>query len=187
MKRSIIYLASLFVVAVFYSNCSGFKSQKSELASSGSFLFVPPESITLGLFKIDRSAVRILPFDVRINKLNSLIGSTDVALYAQLNSKKIELGSYDFARGVSQDLTWTDSRLASWTQALQPYCSSLALRTKFPFPAAARGFIESALGRDLNAEDQSNINDVTALAVSNDVRLEVLCYVTLSSLEYVAQ
>ncbi len=184
MKLSKTVLLGLITILITYQNCGGFKSFKPEISSSS---FATPDSIIPSLFKVERNAVRILPYDVCISKLKSLVASDDAALYAKLESKKIELGSYDFAKGVSQDLTWIDSRLSSWTQSLQPYCASQILRAKFPFPASAKVFIETALGRDLNSDDQSTIDEITAAPVSNDVRLEMLCYVTLSSLEFVAK
>lgn len=179
-------LSCLTLVCIFlYSNCSGFNALNTwnlELSS-----FVSNQSLTPGLYKIERNSVKLLPYEIRLHKLKSLIGSEESSLYTQLENRKIELGAYDFAKGVSQDLTWIDSRLASWTESLQPYCSSGTLRTKYPFPQGAKDFIETALGREINAEDQSNINDLMAVNASSEQRMELLCYVTLSSLEFVAK
>lgn len=190
MKITIISL-SIFVIVLPFQNCGKFSTNEGiELSSlNQSFVDIMPPSATpvSAMFKIERSSVRVLPYEVRLAKLKSLIGSTNPALYAQLESRKIDLGSYDFSRGVAQDLTWIDSKITIWAKSLTPFCSSQELRTKFPYPTSAVNFIESALGRSINTEDQTNINEVTALAVSNELKLEVLCYITLSSLEFVAK
>ncbi len=187
LMRVFAFLGIAFSCLFLYSNCSGFNSLNTWTTSLSSSSFLAPQSSTPGLFKIERNAIKILPYDIRINKLKSLVGSEDSSLYTKLESKRIELGAYDYAKGAGQDLTWIDSRLTAWTEGLQPYCSSPLLRSKFPFPQSAMMFIETAMGRDVNSQDQSNIAEITAANISNEMRLELLCYVTLSSLEFVAK
>lgn len=171
---------SLACVATF-NQCTGFKSLKLAIN------FQDAASITPGLFKIERKNVMTLPYNIRLNKIKTLTGSSDAALYAKLEAQRTILGAYDFSKGIAPDLTWTDARMTSWTLALQPICTSSVLNQKFPFPASATAFVEAAYGRSKTATDQSVINGVQATTVTNAQKLEILCYTILSSLEFVAQ
>jgi hypothetical protein len=176
------YVISILFIALAYNQCTVYRS-------IGSFSVNFPSATRLipGLFKIERKTIMVLPYNIRLNKLKNLVGSQDPALYAKLESQKVALGSYDFAKGISPDLTWTDARLTAWTLALQPICASTTLNQKFPFPASAAAFIESAYGRPKNSNDQSMIDGINATTVTNPQKLELLCYTVLSSLEFVAQ
>ncbi len=183
MKKTFLVAVFLALPVFGFINCSGFRSFKDFSSSS----FGDPSSLIPSLFKIERKTVMILPYAVRINKLKSIIGSTDSALYAQLESQKMSLGHYDFSKGIAPDVTWTDARLTAWTLGLQPYCSSPALVQKYPFPQNAGNFILAAYGRKLSADDQSVVDSIQTLSTTAVQKLELFCYVVLSSLEFVAQ
>ncbi len=141
-------------------------------------------SVSVPTFNIKRNSIKLLPFTVRLTKIQSLLGPNDGALLSDLLARQNELGSYDYANGVNQELTWTETRIGTWVKAIQPICTSASIKGKFPYPGSATAFVKAAYGRDLSEIDQEMLSQVAAAGGTNVQKFEALCTVVLSSLEF---
>ena len=145
----------------------------------------PPDPFTL-----DRSNVKLLPFRVRFNRLQQLVGlPAEDPAFDVLRARRYELGDYDYASGVNPDLTWTASRISVWISAMLPVCRSPAMLARFPlFPDDLPGLLTAAYGLppdpDLLADYEVLLGDAT---LDDATRHASVCAVALSSLEFVAQ
>jgi hypothetical protein len=164
-------------LVVLAQNCMGVRGFQVQLPSTGTLSVVGP-------FQINRDLPKILPLSVRISKIQNLMGGSDPSAFSLINGRAMELGGYDQANGVALDLSWTQTRIALWAKALQPVCKSSVLRARFPYPASASQFLQSAFGRDLNSTDNQLLSTVAALSTDNVSKFSVLCTVVLSSLEF---
>lgn len=140
-------------------------------------------------FSVEASReVRLLPFDVRMNKLANLAGVeiTDPVL-DQLATNRVLLGGDSYAQGVSEDPLWNATKIAAWVDALQPYCESDALRNRFPNLASdATAFATEAYARRVSQKDAASLHE-TFSELSAERRETLTCLAVLSSLEFVAQ
>ena len=87
-------------------------------------------------FDLDRANERLLPFSIRFKRLQQLLGlGPDDPAFGVMLARRYELGDYNYALGVSPDLTWNATRMSAWIAALRPVCDSPAMHARFPsFP-----------------------------------------------------
>jgi hypothetical protein len=172
----IIVLSFALGLIVSTQNC-GFTGMRANLDGSYSSTSVP-------IFNIQRNTVKLLPFSVRLTKIQALLPPGSTALLNELIARQNELGGYDYANGVNQELTWTETRIGIWVKALQPICASGAIKGKFPYPNSATTFVEAAYGRKVTDVDTAILGQISSAAGNNDQKFESLCTVILSSLEF---
>ena len=173
------------IIATLAVGCSPAFQSKTLSSSQSSSLAAPLSAATS--FSLVRKSVQLLPFKIRVTKMQNLLGSTDAALYAGLQSRRFELGDFDYAQSVAPDLTWTEARIQLWIESIQPLCSSGQFRARFPYPASANAFIKAAYGRETNATDDTLLAEIAKLSdIDQNQKGEMLCTVVLSSLEFLA-
>lgn len=141
-------------------------------------------------FKLDRVNVKLLPFRVRFNKLQALLGlpASDPA-FDVLRARRFELGDHDYAGGVIPDLTWTAAKISVWIAAMLPVCRSPAMKAKFPlFPDHLDDLMAAAYGTAAGPEQLADYEDLLGDASLDDAaRYDTICASVLTALEFVAQ
>lgn len=151
----------------------------------------PPPIITEdGLpFAISKAAPELLPFDVRLNRVASILGlEPSDPLFDDLRRNRIALGDYDHATGVLPDSTWSASRIALWTRLMRPICAAPQMTTLYPnLPDDLDELIRVAYGRE---PEVGEVEDVAAILVgtspplaSTAVEYETVCLAVLGSAE----
>lgn len=141
-------------------------------------------------FKLDRANVKLLPFRVRFNRLQQLVGlPAEDPAFDVLRARRYELGDYDYASGVNPDLTWTASRMSVWIAAVLPVCRSPAMLARFPlFPDDLPEFLTAAYGVAPHPDQLADYEVLLGDATLDDAtRHDSVCAVALSALEFVAQ
>lgn len=144
----------------------------------------------VGEFEAPRDQVELLPYHVRMQRLQNLVGveADDAALEA-LRAGASELGAHDYGKGIRPSLSWTASTMALWVKALGPFCDSEAMHAQFAsFPEALGPLMQKAYGREISEGEVDAI--WSAKAASNltpSVRYQTTCLGVLSSLEFVAR
>lgn len=141
-------------------------------------------------FELDRENIKLLPFKVRFNKLQQLVGlPAEDPTFDVLRARRYELGDYDYASGVNPDLTWTASKISVWLAAVLPVCRSQALLTRFPaFPDDLPDFLAAAFGTIPSADQLDDFESLLGDANLDDAaRHDSVCAVVLTSLEFVAR
>lgn len=165
----------LILICLILSGCTAEHSKEDSSSSSGQY--------SKTTFQISRE-VQILPFATRLAKLKRVAGDKE-SLFIEIQDNRYELGDFDFAQGIGQDLTWTQTRMNIWIRSLQPICSSSDIKVKYPFSTKAQEFLKVAYGREPTSTDQQMIDQVAAQSASDDERTQIFCTVVLASLEFV--
>lgn len=137
-------------------------------------------------FSISRQNVKLLPFTARVSKLKYVTGDIDQSLFANIESNRLRLGDYNHSQGVDQELSWSKARMETWIKALEPVCSTKDLQRQFASNTGFQDFLKKAYGRNLSADDLTLINEVNQVNADSSEKFQVLCLVTLSSLEFLA-
>lgn len=141
-------------------------------------------------FELDRANVRLLPFSIRFKRLQQLLGlGPDDPAFAVLLARRYELGDFNYALGVSPDLTWNATRMSAWIAALRPVCDSPAMHARFPsFPDHLDDLLTAAYGVTATPEQLAGYEDLLGNAAFDDpTRYQLVCIAALSALEFVAQ
>lgn len=137
-------------------------------------------------FALNTTNVRLLPFEVRVGKLEVASGMdrTDPA-FAGLMDAAVQLGGSNHAAGVAADLTWSSNRITTWVRHLKPICSSENFQ---PYASVAE-LVTRAYGRDANDEDIELVRSTLADSGVTDEgeRNLITCLAVLSSTEFVLQ
>ncbi len=126
-------------------------------------------------FAIDQSGTRLLPFDVRVSKLEAATGMdrTDPS-FSGLLAASVELGASDHAAGIAADLSWTANRIATWVRHIKPICAS----QNFATYGTVEEFFARAYGREATPEDTDMLAQEQHL---------ITCLAVLTSTEFVLQ
>jgi hypothetical protein len=141
-------------------------------------------------FEPDRANIQLLPFRVRFNKLQQLVDlPPEDPAFDVLRARRYELGDYDYAAGISPDLTWTSSKISVWIAAMLPVCRSPAMHAKFPtFPDALEDLLAEAYGVVPAPEQLADYENLLGDATLDDAaRYDTVCAAALTALEFVAQ
>jgi hypothetical protein len=141
-------------------------------------------------FKLDHSNVKLLPFRVRFNKLQALLGQpAEDPMFDVLRARRYELGDYDYAAGVTPDLTWNAARISVWISAMLPVCRSPQMHARFPaFPDSLGDLMTAAYGAAVAPEQLADYEDLLGDASLDDAaRYDTICASVLTALEFVAQ
>ena len=141
-------------------------------------------------FVLPVDSVSLLPFDVRVEKVASVVGVTPSDPVLQpLRDASGDLGGYDFANSRKPDYTWTALRISDWVRVIKPVCASSQMHGRYPtLPAGLPALIESAYGRSVTPDDSAAIDaSLMGLTLDDAGRYEAVCLSVLSSLEFLAQ
>lgn len=138
-------------------------------------------------FAISKAAPELLPFDVRLNRVATIVGlSPTDPLFDDLRRNRIALGDYDHAAGVLPDSTWSASRMALWTRLMRPICASPQMTAMYPnLPDDLDELIRVAYGREPEVGEVEDVGQVlfeTPLP-SAAVEYETVCLAVLGSAE----
>lgn len=174
-------LFRLFALVLAASLLSCSQSYRSRLSESESKKDVTENALPFGL---GRKAVQLLPYPMRLSKLQHVVGSSDATFYKEIEDRKGELGGFDYAKGVRQELSWLESRMTVWTKGLQPICTSDQMRSRYPWTSGLRNFFVAAFGREPGSQDLDLISRVDSQNATSNEKFEVLCTSVLSSLEF---
>jgi hypothetical protein len=131
--------------------------------------------------EVDRA--ELLPFSVRRAKVEWVTGAPNGA-FAKLDSDRFLLGDHDFARGIQEQVAWSDAQIRRWMEGLLPVCESSEFRAAFPWPAQSRALLEKAYGRRLGPGDEELLASVGRLAASDAQKAALSCIAALSSMEF---
>lgn len=141
-------------------------------------------------FHLDRTNVKLLPFRVRFEKLQALLGlPAEDPAFDVLRARRYELGDYDYAGGVIPDLTWTTAKISVWIAAMLPICRSPQMHATFPaFPDALDDLMAAAYGTAAGPDQLADYEDLLGDATLDDAsRYDSICASVLTALEFVAQ
>ncbi|MEM9188875.1 MAG: hypothetical protein AAGF12_06850 [Myxococcota bacterium] len=144
----------------------------------------PPVANEPESFNVERTSRVLLPFDVRLARLASVLGvDSDAAVLSSVRSFEADLGGHDFANGISPDLSWNASKMTLWVEVLQPVCASTEMRDQFPELTTATelaALMSSAYGREVATTEAEPL--ATDLASAS---YGIRCLTVLSSAEFV--
>lgn len=141
-------------------------------------------------FDLDRTNIKLLPFRVRFNKLQALLGLPAAdPVFDVLRARRYELGDHDYAAGIVPDLTWNAARISVWIAAMLPVCRSPAMHARFPaFPDALDDLMAAAYGTTVAPAQLADYEDLLGDASLDDAaRYDTICASVLTALEFVAQ
>ena len=139
-------------------------------------------------FPVVRETLRLLPFDVRLNRLAQVLGlpPTD-KLFAPISAGRLELGDQDYGKGVTPDPSWSPNRMVLWIKLLRPICQSPAFTVKYPtIKTDAAPLIAAAYGRAADPADLEALR-TGLVGIPEDRRSELSCLSVLSATEFVAR
>lgn len=137
-------------------------------------------------FAISKGSAELLPFDVRLNRVASVVGvEPSDPLFDDLRQNRIALGDYDHASGVLPDSSWTASRISLWTRLMRPICASPQMTARYPnLPDDLDELIRVAYGRE---PEVGEVEDVAAIlfdtALEPTAEHETICLAVLGSTE----
>lgn len=149
-----------------------------------------PEGPLPDPFRLDRTNVKLLPFRVRFNKLQALLGlPAEDPAFDVLRARRYELGDYDYAGGVTPDLTWSAAKISVWIAAMLPVCRSPSMHARFPaFPDALGDLMSAAYGTAAAPDQLADYEDLLGDASLDEAaRYDTVCAAVLTALEFVAQ
>ncbi len=141
-------------------------------------------------FELSRDNGQLLPFHVRVSKLQRVTGMTqDDPAFAEIMRNRYALGDHNYGQGIGADLSWSAAKMSSWVRALKPVCASEAMATKYPsLPEHLNEFVMAAFGREVTEEDLAVVEDALAEGnVPEAQRYETTCLAVLTSMEFVGR
>lgn len=141
-------------------------------------------------FDLDRTNIKLLPFRVRFDKLQALLGlPAEDPAFDVLRARRYELGDYDYAGGVVPDLTWNAGRISVWIAAMLPVCRSPQMHARFPlFPDDLGDLMSAAYGSVAGPEQLADYENLLGDATLDEpTRYDTICASVLTALEFVAQ
>ncbi|HUP56139.1 MAG TPA: hypothetical protein VM598_01715 [Bdellovibrionota bacterium] len=178
-EKIVLLLCTLALVA-----CSDRSSSVRRLPQTGDDA-ASPEVLNGGKrFLIGRKAIQLLPFKHRLSKLRAVVGTDDPAIYDKVIESRFELGEFDHANGINQELSWLETRMSTWLKALEPVCASGTFLSRYAWPDGARRLLVAAYGRQPTEEERLVIDTVQNATGSDTQRMQILCLSVLSSLEF---
>lgn len=130
----------------------------------------------------------LLPFDVRVRRVaNVLAVPVTNPMFSDMQTRRVQLGDYDHAKGALPDNLWLARRLSTWADALTPVCASAEMKALFPaLPADVGKLIKAAWGREASAEELAEINAaVTGAALPEAESYEATCMTVFTAAEFV--
>lgn len=145
----------------------------------------PPKVLNLNY-----TSIRQLPFRVLRNKLITsldLSASQQVSLLSELNTLKENVGAYNYANGINQQLLWSSSKLVSWLNGLTPVCIDASVRGQLSDKQASLDLLLKAWGREAEAEEIADLDTLfndTSIGLAK--KQELACLYIFSSLEFIA-
>lgn len=130
----------------------------------------------------------LLPFDVRVRRVASTLGvSVSSPMFSDMQTRRVQLGDYDHAKGALPDNLWLARRISTWADSLTPVCASAEMLALFPsLPGDVGKLIKAAWGREATAEELAEMNAaVTAAALPPAESYEATCMAVFTAAEFV--
>jgi hypothetical protein len=134
-------------------------------------------------FQPEVDQAKLLPFALRRAKVAWITGAPASA-FSRIDADRYLLGDHDFARGIKEQVAWSDAQIRRWMEGLLPICESSELQARSPWPAQGKAFLETALGRPATAGDEELLAEIGATAGNESTKVALLCLAVLSSLEF---
>lgn len=140
-------------------------------------------------FELPGTEARLLPFHVRMTNLANIVGvEKDHFIFDELYTRRIQLGDHDFSGNIAADLAWNAQKMGVWVKSLEPVCTSVQFRERYPsISADPTPLLQQVMARDPDAEELEGYAAVIAGAPDTTTADLLTCYAALSSLEFVAQ
>lgn len=128
-----------------------------------------------------------LVFPIRLNKLAAVIGPNQGSSLDSLIQNRFLLGDYNFSNSAVPNFAWGPSEIRNWSENLEPFCASSNFVNQFTWANAPAQIMQRAYGRTPDAQDTAIINEINALSVNDQEKIQILCLTLLSSLEFTAK
>jgi hypothetical protein len=141
-------------------------------------------------FVISRDNSQLLPFHIRLSKLQRVTGLTqDDPAFGEIMRNRYALGDHNYGQGIGADLSWSAAKMSTWVRALKPVCASEAMLTRYPaLPEHLNELVISAFGREVTEDDLAIVEDALAQGnVPEAQRYETTCLAILTSMEFVGR
>jgi len=141
-------------------------------------------------FELSRENSQLLPFHVRLAKLESVVGTTrDNSAFDVMMRNRYALGDHNFGQGIGADLTWSAAKMSTWVQSLKSLCNSPEMMERYPsLPEHLNELVEAAYGREATIDDLAIVEDALAEgSVPENQRYETTCLAILSTMEFVGR
>lgn len=141
-------------------------------------------------FELLRENSQLLPFHVRLAKLESVAGMTrDNPAFDDMMRNRYALGDHNFGQGIGADLTWSAAKMSTWVQSLKSVCNSPEMMERYPaLPEHLNELVVAAYGREATVDDLAIVEDALADGVvPADQRYETTCLAILSTMEFVGR
>ncbi len=140
-------------------------------------------------FELPGTEARLLPFHVRMTNLSNIVGvEKDHFIFDELYTRRIQLGDHDFSGNIAADLAWNAQKMGVWVKSLEPVCTSIQFRERYPnISADPTPLLQQVMARDPDVEELEAYAAVIAGAPDTTTADLLTCYAALSSLEFVAQ
>lgn len=140
-------------------------------------------------FSISRDSIKLLPFSIRMKRLEDITGWKASNRHLNLFYKRrYQLGDYNYALGIPPDLSWTTEKMISWMELIKPICNDSDFKSRFKYPNDIEKFISSAYGREPTVDELVVLKkDAKEAARSQSEEWEYVCIAVLSSVEMLCQ
>jgi hypothetical protein len=130
----------------------------------------------------------LLPFDVRVRRVANVLGVPVASpIFTDMQTRRVQLGDYDHAKGALPDNLWLARRMSTWADALTPVCASEEMLALFPrLPDDVSKLIKAAWGREATVEELAEIDAaITAAALPPVESYEATCMAVFTAAEFV--
>lgn len=140
-------------------------------------------------FEIPRDYAQLLPFHVRMNKLQAVTGAPlEDPMFTDVLRNRYGLGDHNYGQGIGADLTWSAAKMSTWVKSMRPICASEAMRTRYPaLPEDVNELAIAAYGREVDQADLETLDEAVNGVIDADQRYEAVCLAVLSSMEFVGR
>lgn len=140
-------------------------------------------------FELPGTEARLLPFHVRMTNLANIVGvEKHHFIFDDLYTRRIQLGDHDFSGNIAADLAWNAQKMGVWVKSLEPVCTSIQFRERYPnISADPTPLLQQVMARDPEVEELEGYAAAIAGAPDTTTADLLTCYAALSSLEFVAQ
>jgi hypothetical protein len=192
LRFHFIRIVLLTTVIALVTGCSDLRGSRKRRNAQGtgensSAASAAPGPAGEGIpFAVVRPGIRTLHFRTLLSKLRAVTGVDPLSLSAILRDRRSALGDYGAASGGGADLSWNETKIKLWLEAMQEVCQAPAMKNAAVWPQAATALVSKAYGRQPGAIDSEVIDEIGAnAAVTAGEKFEVFCLVTLTSAEFV--
>ena len=126
-------------------------------------------------------------FQVRMDKLNYVMGNSGLSSINQIQNNRFLLGDYNFAQTIIPNFSWGVNDTKTWMENINDVCSSQELRDQYPWPSGVPNLVFNSMGRSIDSDESSMISEVNNLSIPNNEKFEIMCLALLSSMEFITK